>query len=270
MKRLIAATAPGCHRHGRLFELCGQSARDVSPTDPTTGNLAIPPAVAHAGGQPPRCSSPRRASFRYPNDLYFLRPAPTDGTINIQPFCPQRALPGTNQVVPSRRERARWLVDAPRRSSPLLDFVNRARPRRHRSSRRTSIRVYQGDRQHHQQGGLGAARRADVRDVDYRVGVATERDVGRHVLEIRRWFRSLANNDPPARSVARATSATCAADQRLQTANGAPATPIATTRRSRRAGHSPTNCASVPTRAMQGACGFTARAFRRRAALGAA
>ncbi len=82
MKRLIAATALAVI----VTAGCSSSVDnppDVTPTDPTTGNLA-PPATATLS--PNRALfSPNQGILPYPHDAYFTPTAgvPTDGTLNV-------------------------------------------------------------------------------------------------------------------------------------------------------------------------------------------
>src|SRR5687768_18287939 len=82
MKRLIAATALAVI----VTAGCSSSVdnpSDVTPTDPTTGNLA-PPATGTLSANRV-LFSPNQGILPYPHDAYFTPTAgvPTDGTLNL-------------------------------------------------------------------------------------------------------------------------------------------------------------------------------------------
>ena len=197
MKRLIAATALAVI----VTAGCSSSVDnppDVTPTDPTTGNLA-PPAAATL--------SPNRALFQpnqgilpYPHDAYFTPTTgvPTDGTLNLpsSAFFPATLAPAQRRHR-TRRQCARWILDAGADQAALLDADQSSR------LSAAGIRLIEVHVDPATKATVAfpttasPVRRVLVEDVDYMVETAPNIDAGGTLVQIVPLRPLLANNDAP-------------------------------------------------------------------------
>jgi hypothetical protein len=224
MKRLIAATALAVI----VTAGCSSSVdnpSDVTPTDPTTGNLA-PPATGTLSANRV-LFSPNQGILPYPHDAYFTPTAgvPTDGTLNLpaSAFFPATLrLPGTNPVVtePVVNALDGFSTQAPIkiRFSTAIDLTTTAAGIKlievHVDPATKATVAFPTT--------ASPVRRVLVQDVDYRVETAPNVDAGGTMLQIVPLIPLLANNDPPGVTRPRDIGYLVLVTDALRAANGAP------------------------------------------------
>src|SRR5687767_12771220 len=184
MKRLIAATAlavivtAGCSSSV-------DNGPDVTPTDPTTGNLA-PPLTGTLS--PNRVLfSPNQGVLPYPHDAYFTPTpgVPTDGTLNVpsSAFFPATVrMPGTTTTEPVVNALDGFSTQAPikLRFSTTINLTTSAAGIKlvevHIDPATKATVAFPTT--------ASPVRRVLVQDVDYRVEVAPNIDAGGTLIQI--------------------------------------------------------------------------------------
>ncbi len=200
----------------------------ITPTDPTTGNLA-PPLVDSL--------SPNRALFApnqgvlpYPHDAYFTPTpgVPTDGTLNLpsSAFFPATVrMPGTTTTEPVVNALDGFSTQAPikLRFSTQINLATAA----------AGIRLVEVDIDPATKATVALpitanpVRRVLVQDVDYRVEVAPNIDAAGTLIQLVPLRPLQANNAPPGPTRPRDVGYLVLVTNALQAANGAPIDPDA-------------------------------------------
>jgi pimeloyl-ACP methyl ester carboxylesterase len=249
MKRLFAA---GTILAATLMAVgCSSSAGnppDVTPTNPTTGNLpgsgAITPTTPAANAA---LYQPAQGIFPFPFDLYFS--GTTDGTINIQP---------ANGLIPNQvglNALDGWSTTAPIR----IRFGGALDPT---SFSTATIRVYQVRISNTNKTVIGFTRPLTY-GTEFSAGLATDTGVGPTILEIRPLVPLQPSAGPatPTDPLPDGTGYLVLLTNGIRMANGTAAvadTDYNTIKSTIAAGNPVTTCPTLPNAPMQGACGFTA------------
>jgi hypothetical protein len=249
MKRLSAAavvlvaalTAAGCSSS------TGNSP-DVTPTDPTAGNLN-PGGATTAPAATAALYQPAQGIFPFPNDLYFS--GTTDGTINIQP---------ANGLIPNQvglNALDGWSTTAPIR----IRFGGALNPA---SFSAATVRVYQVRISNTNKSVIGFTAPLTY-GTDFSANVASDGGVGPTILEITPLKPLQPSSGPllPTDPLPDGTGYLVLLTDGIRMANGATATAdtdyatIKTTLGATPSPASAANCAALPNVPMQGACGLT-------------
>ena len=210
---------------------CSSSADNapaVTPTDPTTGNLAPPLAGTLSPNR--ALFAPNQGVLPYPHDAYFTPTpgVPTDGTLNLpsSAFFPATVrLPGTTTTEPVVNALDGFSTQAPikLRFSTAINLATAA----------AGIRLVEVHIDPATKATLAfpvtasPVRRVLVQDVDYRVEVAPNIDTGGTLIQLVPLRPLLANNAPPGATRPRDIGYLVLVTNALQAASGAPIDPDA-------------------------------------------
>jgi hypothetical protein len=221
---------------------------DVTPTNPTTGNLpgsgTVTPATPAANAA---LYQPAQGIFPFPFDLYFS--GTTDGTINIQP---------ANGLIPNQaglNALDGWSTTAPIR----IRFGGALDPT---SFSAATVRVYQVRVSNTNKTVIGFTRPLTY-GTEFSAGLATDTGVGPTILEIRPLVPLQPSSGPatPTDPLPDGTGYLVLLTNGIRMANGATAaadTDYNTIKATIASGNPVTTCPTLPNAPMQGACGFTA------------
>jgi hypothetical protein len=213
---LIAAFAAGCSSSV-------DNTPDVTPTDPTTGNLA-PPLTGTLS--PNRVLfSPNQGVLPYPHDAYFTPTpgVPTDGTLNLpsSAFFPATVrMPGTTTTEPVVNALDGFSTQAPikLRFSTTINLTTSAAGIKlvevHIDPATKATVAFPTT--------ASPVRRVLVQDVDYRVEAAPNIDTGGTLIQLVPLRPLLANNAPPGATRPRDIGYLVLVTNALRAANGAP------------------------------------------------
>jgi hypothetical protein len=213
---LIVAFAAGCSSSV-------DNAPDVTPTDPTTGNLAPPLTSTLSANRV--LFSPNQGVLPYPHDAYFTPTpgVPTDGTLNLpsSAFFPATVrMPGTTTTEPVVNALDGFSTQAPikLRFSTTINLTTSAAGIKlvevHIDPATKATVAFPTT--------ASPVRRVLVQDVDYRVEVAPNIDAGGTLIQIVPLRPLLANNAPPGATRPRDIGYLVLVTNALRAANGAP------------------------------------------------